>query len=68
MEIAVGVGCHVVVDCEIDTLNVDATTEDVRRDTNALIEVFELLVAVDTIVCQSDSLTNVPLGLTVPLG
>ncbi|GBE59902.1 membrane transporter protein, putative [Babesia ovata] len=39
-----GVG-HVVVDNDVHTLNVDAPTEQVSRDHDALVEVFELSVA-----------------------
>jgi hypothetical protein len=50
VEVAVGIGGQVVVDGQVDTLNVDTTTEDVSGDADTLLEVLELLVALDTLL------------------
>jgi len=50
VKVAVGIGGQVVVDGQVDTLNVDTTAEDVGGDTDALLEVLELLVALDTLL------------------
>jgi len=39
---------HVVVDGDVDALNINSATKDVSRDTDASLEVLELLVAFDT--------------------
>ena len=49
MEVGVGIHGHVVVDGQIDTLDVDTTTEDVCGDTDTLVEVLEFLVALNTV-------------------
>jgi hypothetical protein len=48
MEVGIGVGWQVVVDGEIDTFNVNAAPEYVGGNADALVELFELLVAFDT--------------------
>ena len=48
MQVRVGIGRHVVVDGQVDTLNVDTTAENVGGDTDTLVELLELLVAFDT--------------------
>lgn len=50
MEVAVGVGGQVVVDGKVDALDVDTTAEDVGGDTDALLEVLELLVTLDALL------------------
>lgn len=47
MEVGVGVGGEVVVDGQIDALDVDTTAENVGGNTDALVELFEFLVAFD---------------------
>jgi hypothetical protein len=49
MKVRVGVLRHVVVDDDVDTLDVDATPEEVRGDHNARLEVLELPVALDSV-------------------
>lgn len=49
VEVRVGIGRQVVVDGKVDTLNVDTTTEDVRGNADTLVELLELLVALDTV-------------------
>ena len=50
VEVAVSVGRQVVVDGQVDTLNVNTTTEDVGGDTDTLLKLLELLVALDTLL------------------
>lgn len=47
MEIRIWVRRKIVVDSEIDTLNIDTTTKDIRGNANPLIELLELLVSCD---------------------
>jgi hypothetical protein len=51
VQVGVGVGGEVVVDGQIDTLDIDTTTEDVGGNADALVELLELLVAFDTASC-----------------
>lgn len=51
VEIGVGITGQIVVDSEVDTLNIDTTTENVSRDTDTLVELLELFVAFDTTEC-----------------
>jgi hypothetical protein len=48
MKVGVGIARKIVVDGKVDTLDIDTTTEDVGSDTDTLVELFELLVALDT--------------------
>lgn len=48
MEIGVGIGREIVVDGQIDTLDIDSTTKDVSGNADALVELLEFLVALDT--------------------
>lgn len=48
MEVGVGVAWKVVVDGEVDALDIDTTAEDVGGDTDTLVELLELFVALDT--------------------
>lgn len=48
VEVRVGIAGKVVVDGQVDTLDIDTTTEDIRGNTDALVELLELLVALDT--------------------
>ena len=48
MEVRISISGKIVVDCEVDTLNIDTTAEDISGNTDALVEVLELLVAFDT--------------------
>ena len=47
MEVCVTVFRHVVVDDNVDTFNIHATTEQIRRYENTLLEIFELSVTRD---------------------
>jgi hypothetical protein len=48
VEVGIGVGRQVVVDGEIDAFNINAAPEYVGGNADALVELFELLVAFDT--------------------
>ena len=48
MQVAVGIAGQVVVDGKVDALDIDTTPEDVSCNTDTLVEVFELLVTLDT--------------------
>lgn len=48
MQVRVGITRHIIVDGQVDTLNVNTTSEDVSRDADTLVELFELLVSADT--------------------
>lgn len=48
MEIAVCIRRAVIVDDDVDTLNIDTTTEDISRHEDTLLEGLEGRVAVDT--------------------
>lgn len=49
VQVRIGIGRHVVVDGQVDTLDVDTTTEDVSGNADSLVELLELLVSTDTI-------------------
>lgn len=48
VQVRVGLARHVVVDGQIDALNIDTTAENVSGNTDALVELLELLVAANT--------------------
>lgn len=50
MQVGIGVSGQVVVDCQVDSLDIDTTSENVSSDADSLVELLELLVALDTIV------------------
>lgn len=50
MEIRVRIGRGIVVDNNVDALDIDATTEDVRSDENALLECLERGISLDTLL------------------
>jgi hypothetical protein len=47
MQVGVGVLGQVVVNCQVDLLNINTTSKDIGGDANALVELLELLVALD---------------------
>ena len=59
MKVTVGVRRAVVVDDDVHTLDIDTTTEDIRRYQYTLLEVFEGLVAVDAGGDVSEAKTEV---------
>ena len=58
---------HVVVDGDVDALNIDATAEDVGADTDAVNEVLEIGVALDTVLYVSMEIEKVEHWETIPL-
>lgn len=48
VQVRIGISRHVVVDGQVDTLNIDTTTEDVSGNADTLVELLELLVPTDT--------------------
>lgn len=50
VEVGAGIVGQIVVDGQVDSLNVDTTSEDISGDTDALLELLELLVAADTVI------------------
>jgi len=50
MQIGVSVLRHIVVEHNIDTLNVNTSSKQIGGDKDALLEVFELLVARQTVL------------------
>lgn len=51
VQVGVGIGGQIVVDGQVDTLDIDTTTEDVSGNTDTLVEFLEFLVALDTASC-----------------
>lgn len=49
VQVGVGIARHIIVDSQVDTFNIDTTTEDISGNADALVELLELLVATDTI-------------------
>jgi len=45
MEVGISIPRQIVVDCQVDTLDVNATTENVSGNADALVELLELLVS-----------------------
>lgn len=69
VEVGVSVRRQIVVDGQVDALNVDTTTEDVGGDTDALVELLELLVATNTdVLLDRKELWHLLNRLTAPLG
>jgi hypothetical protein len=48
VQVGVGIGGKIVVNGKVDTLDIDTTAEDISGDTDTLVELLELLVALDT--------------------
>ena len=51
VKVAVCICRQVIVDCQIDALDIDTTSEDISSDTDTLVELLELLIALDTASC-----------------
>jgi hypothetical protein len=49
VEVGISISREIVVDGQVDALDVDTTAEDISGDTDALVELFELFVAFDTV-------------------
>ena len=50
VQIRVRIGRQIVIDGQVDPFDVDTTTEDVGCDADPLVELFEFLVAFDTMI------------------
>lgn len=49
VKVRAGVAGKIVVDGQVDTLDIDTTSEDVGSDTDSLLELLELLVTANTV-------------------
>lgn len=49
MEIGISISGQIIVDCQVDTLDIDTTSEDIGSNTDSLVELLELLVSADTV-------------------
>jgi hypothetical protein len=50
VKVRVSIGWEIVVDGKVDTLDINTTTEDIGGHADSLVELLELLVALDTIL------------------
>lgn len=50
MKIGVSITWKIVVDSQVDTLNIDTTSEDIGGDTDTLIKLLELLITLDALL------------------
>lgn len=57
VKIGVGIGRQIIVDGQVDTLNINTTTEDISGNANTLVELLELLVTLDTIIHEENSIS-----------
>jgi hypothetical protein len=48
MEVRVSITREIIVDGQVDTLDIDTTTENVGCNTDTLVELLEFLIALDT--------------------
>lgn len=48
MEVGVGITGEIVVDSKVNTLDINTTSKDIGSDTDTLVELLELGVALDT--------------------
>lgn len=51
VKVGVGISGKIVVDCQVDTLDINTTAENIGGNTNTLVEFLEFLVAFDTGSC-----------------
>ena len=51
MEVGVSITWEIIVDGQVNTLDIDTTTEDVRGNADTLVELLEFLIALDTVLC-----------------
>ena len=50
MKVGVSITWKIVVDSQVDTLNIDTTSEDIGGDTDTLVELLELLITLDALL------------------
>ena len=67
MEVRVSITGKIVVDGQVDTFNIDTTTENVRSDADSLVEFLEFLVSLDTKLLSEIIPCRKTVGLTAPL-
>jgi len=48
VKVSIGLVRHIVVDCHVDTLDIDTTAENISRDADTGLELLELLVTLDS--------------------
>lgn len=53
MQVGAGIAGQIVVDSQVDTLDINTTSEDVSGNADTLLEILELLVAADTVYIVS---------------
>lgn len=69
VEVGVSLSGQIVVDGQVDTLDINTTTEDISGNADTLVELLKLLVALDTVVVVSKSILFVMTNkLTAPPG
>lgn len=56
VKVGVSLSGQIVVDGQVDTLDIDTTTEDISSNANTLVELLKLLVALDTVEVVSKSI------------
>ena len=66
MEVGISIAWEIVVDSQVDTLDVNTTTEDVCGNADALVELLELLISLDTIYSLDLYISNRGMRHTVP--
>jgi hypothetical protein len=49
MKVGVRIAGKIIVDGQVDTFDINTTTKDVGGNTDTLVELLELLIALDTI-------------------
>ena len=50
MKIGISIAWKIIVDGQVDTLDIDTTSKDIGGNTDTLVELLELLVALDTVL------------------
>ena len=57
MKVRVSVAGEIIVDGQVDTLDINTTTEDIGGHADSLVELLELLIALDTVYIWSDGVS-----------
>lgn len=68
MEVGVGITGEIVVDSKVNTLDINTTSEDIGSDTDTLVELLELGVALDTSILLDACGIKAPRVQTALLG
>jgi hypothetical protein len=53
MEVRIGIPWEIVVDGEINTFNINTSTENIGGNTDSLLEILEGLISLDTILLSA---------------